>query len=616
MSRVVAGTLLSCSLSAFAVQPTFGTFFQPCICDGSAEEAISAAFTNRSGPSASSLHDVLVQYVRSFVETPSIPQNEKVILWSVMEMDDFSLARELMQAAESGVEVHFVTDGKSIEASEKILDAGSSSDAGDLTGPSRAGIEIERMRFLAESLERAGARLSWSKPEYQPEDGGFAPLMHEKVRIFARRDSRKKGAAALIPLSAYISTHNDTLSELQGDLKSGIPESKRRSGQLTRSDFIPGSFGNVQSAIVVRNAEMLQVLTRNFLKQESHYKKGIGRIADLPHVQPLDLSLANGDQIRMSFTFADSKSRNPNMDISDFINRNQESASVTLQHFVFSHKETADALESLSKTSHHTVTTVSDGHFAFRNYSRVRPMSGLFTLNPSKKGPWVVRPWDLHQRQLFHNFVFLSGTDKWHTKNSRVIYESENGQVRQRLWTGSLNLSANATSNKEVQIQIDSVTPQKLSMLIDDQRNALQSDGYLMPLAEGALMRRMVAVSRPSGAKIAISNAKTRKAFSRFCESVGAVLSFSPRLRLDFSLFSFFGQAPRWLSALKTFYIEAGASGTQATDTLNLVESDLDQVGDDFVPTYERLELMLSVTEMSDKMTPEIRSYVSQVLHE
>ncbi len=460
-------------------------FSKPCLCDDSTQEAIPALWSNWNQPQRYfDFLSLLANSIDDFTADKNIPNKEKLILWSIYELGTFDVANALIRARKAGVEVRVVTDGKSVRMPPKNHpNYYNYRDRGVLT------------RAVYQDLVNAGVSVSFSTPEWTPQSTLFPPLMHEKVRVFAQ-----KSAKGLLPLVAYVSTHNDTYSDTIGDPLATVTMERMKKGPLQRSEIAPLSFGNVQLSFVIRHAVLIQNLIANFLIQEKVYGQGTGRISQVPDTKPAAYSMKDGSRIVLSYTNGKPNGFNPNMLQAQFImDHRTQMQSALLTEFVFSHTKTEQALLELVKANPAIRLQVAiDGNFAFQDYSMGRSMAGLYTVQGFRSDSNVLYPWAKEIRKNTYALSFNSHQDKLHLKNSIYSYKNAQGAFRYRIYTGSTNLSGNAASNREISFEIDTSSPH-FAKVMYAQWGLLIKDPFMRPLAKEALLNRLMASARAAG---------------------------------------------------------------------------------------------------------------------
>ncbi len=590
--------ILSYPALALVQQAWRAEYSDACECDSSLDEAISAHFSNRlpDPDKVAHLLDVETSLIDGFVASKKIPNSKKVILWSVYELGAYDIANALIRAANAGVEVHVMTDGKSVTKKPEDLVLKDNKDKKEVD---RSVDRNALTRDIFALLKKNGKIiLSYSDPEWVPVSTGFSPLMHEKVRLFA-----KKKADALVPLFAYVSTHNDTFSDTIGDPLSGLDMDRLRKGKLKRSELVPDSSGNIQTSMIIRHNEILQSLTKNFLDQEKIYGLGKGRIFNVPNQDIATYKLEDGTSIRLFYTYAKrTTAYNPNILQADFITKmasgesNEKIVEVNMTEFVFSYGKVGEALKLLQTRNPAPLDIAVDGNFAILYYSRARPMAGLFTV---VSGRPIDYPWPKDARRLVNTTYYKSGQDKLHVKNTFIHYTDESGNDRYLVFTGSINLSSNAVSNKELGFEIDSPSDSvfRVNKLV---QQALKEEGRLRDVSEMALLYRLLGVARTFGTDLT-GNEEAERALKEFLRKLN-----SPSARAN---------SKAWLPILEKFYLDVGVAEEEISNILKDVSKNL-KLLPTFYPSLRNIEALLVLTEDKETLDPKTRRAVLNLFDE
>jgi hypothetical protein len=601
---------LSLTLSSFAHAAAWdASLLKPCVCDQNFDQAIPRVFANRlTSDHEANFLGVESELIDSFTAAKTLANSDKYIFWSVYELGAYDVANSLIRAAHAGVHVQVVTDGKSVKLpSRSDRQYRSYQNRGEMT------------RDIYGLLTLAGVDVAYSNPEFKPVSTPYPPLMHEKVRIFGI----KKGNGVQ-PTFAYVSTHNDSYSDTIGDPIASLSRERLRKGDLKRSELVPDSFGNVQTAFIVRNSEILKSLYKNYRDQFITYGKGRGHIADLPEQDPLDVKLSDGSTIRVAYTYAKSHSSyNPNQEQADFVesaaarDSNIKIQSARLQQFVFSYAKVANALKDAASADAPKVEVLIDGNFAYQPYSQGRKMAGLFSVQTYRGAKPVDYPWPRALRNSVEVKAYVNGHDKLHTKNTIITYKKAS-EFRYRIYTGSLNLSSNGVSNKEVMFEFDTSSPSFASVM-DEQYKQLQSEGDLKPLAESALFMRLRQTAVSWGGKEIEDTPATVAAYKSFLKDVRPIANKSYD---SLNSLAFIGNGietlaqetlkqDAWTRSLSQFYDNVGAENL-SSDIVNDVQKNLNQTKT-FSPNVSNVELMMGLTEDKKSLSPAVRNAVLEL---
>lgn len=599
-------------------------YMEPCACDETLEQTIPAVFANRlPGGRETALLDNLVSLIDGFTKSQKISNDRKYIYWTVYELGAFDIVNALVRAQEAGVRVFLVTDGKSVltkpPAPPKSPPTDEDADDGDQTQGATVGILQDRHLLTREAistLRKAGVQISYSDPEFEPISTSYPPIMHEKVRIFATRPSNR-----IEPLFAYVSTHNDTYSETVGDPLAKLNLDRLKRGKLTREDLEPGSRGNIQTAFILRNQKILQSLLKNARDQVETYKQGKGRIVQVENQKPQTFELGDGTRIRLTYTYAKSRSAyNPNIQIKEFFDylgrEANGSAQVRghIQQFVFSYSGASETLKDfLTQNPKSSLRVWIDGSFAFEPYSQGRKMAGLYTVRTYSKRNPIDFPWRKELRSRVQSLAYVNTNDKLHTKNASFKYlEPHSGKVRHRIYTGSLNLSSNAVSNKEVFFEID--TPSKsFAELLESQAQFVEGEGYLRSVAEGSLFRRVrKAADVLAGQKVVENDPRVQTAFNRFLQMLTKSQKEDFLAQLNFGNNYYFLESdftePAWLESMGDIYEVAGADKAEELVTES-VRKNLQQTKR-FYASVPSVDILMHITENEQKIDPEVRQAI------
>ena len=589
-------------------------YISPCVCDGSLREAFPKLFANRL-PQDQEAHflEVATDLIDGFVKAPGATPSQKYIYWSVYEFNAYDIVNALIRASQAGVNVQVVTDGKSVvmppeDASPQVA-ATPQNDRNFLT------------RDVYKVLVDAGISVVYSNPEFKPISTSFPPIMHEKIRLFA-----VKNDAGITPVVGYVSTHNDTFSDTIGDPIASLSLDRIRQGQLSRSDLDPYSRGNVQNSFIVRHAGMLALLMKNFNDQYKLYGKGTGRIANVPQRDPAHFELGDGSHVTIAFTYGQRESAyNPNQELSDFVDElsslggtqsNVQSApQINLQEFVFSYDKARDSLKNLVATNTDArIDVMIDGNFAYQSYSEGRPMSGLYTVRNGRTSNQIEMPWDSEARRSVKTYAYVNGADKLHSKSAWVHYKDAAGSDRFRMFTGSLNLSANGVSNKEVIFEIDSPSRDFVDILGAQNSYLLSSDPSVRPLAEAALFSRINSTLRAWGGKSAPRSRENLQKYSEFLAMLGArtldsrLNLFSNESDLTNPLAALAGRAS-WIAEFSKFLTSVSAGDTVVQKVVDDVSKNF-AAARSFEPNLANVEVLLVLTDDVKTIKPATRNAV------
>ncbi|MBS1983704.1 MAG: hypothetical protein JST16_05980 [Bdellovibrionales bacterium] len=571
----------------------------PCDCNTNLREAIPYAFANRlEGANTNDMIRVETDLIEGFTNDTTVANSKKVILWTVMELGHYELLNALKGALAAGVEVRLVLDGKYVVApppadvpgDEELAPAKDGAPAKQPKGPSRS------LRFamdIAAQLQAAGATVSYSDPDWAHSHVQFPRLMHEKVRIFGIKARRK-----VTPFFAYVSTHNDSYSDTQGDVLPSVPDAKVQAGHLQPEDFVKGANGNVQTSFILRDAKLLANLLQNYLDEEKVYGQGTGSIADVPRQEPELETLADGSTIQLAYTYGAKDGPNPNQAIADFLQGFASSLkkgprlnTAYLQEFVFAFAPVNEALAAAANHSAVSLNALVDWHYVTQEDSDIRAMAGLYTIRGGQKNARVDQPWSDDLLSRVSAKTFVDGHDLLHTKNSSFTYTDARGIARRRVYTGSLNLSQNGASNKEVSFEIDSAQSHDLFAVMDAQRQALEHAPQIFSVVDQALLGRMAALVNHSGAHLALTP-DVRTAYAAFVQR-----ALDPRTQSE------------WLTALSDFYAATGVKD----EVVQLVMTELRKnlaAAPKFRPTMANLEVMCLLSTNPKSLAPAERQAI------
>lgn len=562
-------------------------YLEPCDCRGSLEEAIPQVLSNHSPLRQNAVfNEILPNLIRAYAFDTSVPAAEKGIFWTVYELGSQDIVNALIEAKAAGLRVELITDGKSIlNNPEGAVD------------PSRS-FQRELLFDAYRRLRAAGVRVVYSNPDWNPSGNLYPRIMHEKIRIFARKiRSRWR------PLFAYVSTHNDTYSEMLGDPLESLSPERMREGHLLSTELLEGSRGNVQTSFIVRNVDLLKELWTNYQAQAELYGQGRGNIKELTPRPPLEISLGDGTKIVMAFTFGRRSAFNPNERQAKFItdlatDPELNTTRVRLTQFVFTYGKVEDALKVLAQSEAKPIEAIVDARAAFEAYTQARAMAGLFSVTDYRPGNYIDYPWKKDLRKKIFLKTYSHKHDRLHLKNSYIRYRRGDEPVRFRIYTGSLNLSSNGSANKEVAFEIDTPSTH-FARVMENQWNQLQTEGSLYNFADEALLSRLKGVGQRFGVRI--ENApEARASLQSFLTAIG-----QPNLP---DIISAPFVRPEWMSSLGEFYGNVGASALERDRILNDVDANLQQVNR-FYPSLSNLEVFLNLSQKAD-MLPSVRAAI------
>ncbi len=570
---------------------------EPCSCQESFDKAIPAIFANRrQSAQDAAFNEILPNLVRRYADENSVPAREKAIFWTVYELGSADIVNALLYAHARGLKVEVLTDGKSL-----IQNPGSDGD--------ERSFQRQMLKDAADRLRAAGVTVRYSNPDFTPRGNLYPRIMHEKIRLFARKIRNRWQ-----PLFAYISTHNDSYSEMRGDPLESLSMERIREGRLLDEEMIAGSRGNVQTSFILREQRLLQEIFANFRAQMTLYGLGVGHIQDLPQRKPLVVDLEDGTQIRMGFTFGRRSALNPNEWQAQFYDQlSAEGASVQanirLTEFVFTYGKVEEALKTLVGTQSPPIVALVDQRSAFQPYTQARAMAGLFSLTDYIPSRPIDYPWKKSLREKVIVKSYNHPHDRLHLKNSLIRYRRGRAAERYRIYTGSLNLSSNGAANKEIFFEIDTASKRFLKVM-DDQWEGLSAEGNIKDFAMEALLNRLKGVG-----------SQQSWIFKDEVVVEDSLRIFMGRLAgaaLDASLPTLFPnpQAPqrlRWVNALGEFYKNA----TTAVDPellLSEVELNLAETVR-FYPGLSNVEFFLNLNHKPD-MSPAIRQAILNLYQE
>lgn len=597
--------------------PWKSEFLEPCECSSSLEEAVPFVLANRLPEKFETpFLPNLVKLIDGFAADPGMPQDRKYIYWTVYELGAFDIVNALARARQAGVQVFLVTDGKSILTKPAKKEKADDEEEENLNPKESVSILQDRHLLTREAfkvLQKAGVKIAFSDPEFEPLSTSYPPIMHEKVRIFAVRPANK-----IVPVLGYVSTHNDTYSETVGDPLPSLDLERLKQGKLLRSEIEKGSRGNIQTALVIRHEGILQSLLKNARDQFEVYRQGKGRIHDVENQKPTEFELQDGTKIKLSYTYAKTRSAyNPNSQIKEFIKERLETASNEkfnghIQQFVYSFGGASETLKDFVEANTNSKFNVwIDGSFAFEPYSQGRKMAGLFTVLTYRKKAPIDFPWKKELRTRVRSLAYVHPNDKLHTKNAHFKYEAAGGE-RHRIFTGSLNLSSNGVSNKEVFFEIDTQSD-KISKVLDLQAQYIEAEGFLRPLSERALFKRVrKTANNVSGEEIKESDPKVIRAFDAFLGKLGK--SASDQFLKSMDMMSVFEVSkmnlaePEWLKAMGEFYDRVGAEKA-VNPIFQSVRENLNKTSK-FFPTVPTVDILLHITENQENIEPEVRQAI------
>jgi hypothetical protein len=100
-----------------------------------------------------------------------------------------------------------------------------------------------------------------------------------------------------------------------------------------------------------------------------------------------------------------------------------------------------------------------------------------------------------------------------------ITYSTLEGSERYRIFTGSLNLSANGVSNKEVFFEIDTQDA-RWPTILKEQDDAMMQAGELEVLSQAALFNRLMGSAFTCGYRRPVDH-ETKSAFRDFLENLG-----------------------------------------------------------------------------------------------
>jgi hypothetical protein len=597
-------------------------FIKPCVCDSSFEKAFPKVFANRVNTAKEAKFlKITTDLIKGFVEAEGVANSKKHIYWTVYELGAFDIVNALVEAKRAGVQVVVVTDGKSVipkPASdlslEPNIDLGKKGDDDEIPVAPLLADRHLLTKEAFKTLKAAKIPVAYSDPEFKPVSTPYPPIMHEKIRLFAVEKAGK-----IVPTFAYISTHNDTYSETIGDPLTTVPLERLKEGQLTSQELDPRSKGNVQTAFILRHSGLLYELLQNTLTQVTTYKNGKGRIFDIPMREPTELTLGDGTRVQLSFTYARKRPTfNPNEGLKNFISElneepvNSVKANIHLQQFVFSYGGASEVLKDFFEKHGENVSmdVWVDGNFALEAYSQARKMSGMYTVLTYRKDSPIEYPWKKSIRQNIDGRTYANSFDKLHTKNTYIKYrKADQAEDRYFIMTGSLNLSSNGVSNKELFFVIDTPS-RKFIDLMESQAEFLRNEGFLKPIDDTALFQRIKSTAKKMAGVSFKDEQRAYQAYDGFLKVLEkgrddfriSNLMISPMS--DFSNVSTF----RWVNALATFLENAGAEQaiTPLTQDLNRNLKEVNK----FYPSVPSVEILLHLSDQKETVDPKVRNAI------
>ncbi len=626
-AKLVARWLGTLCLSSLAAQAQASVsrawnsdYINPCQCDASFEESFPQIFANRlPEKDEAQFLKITTNLIQEFTESSEIENSKKYIFWTVYELGAFDVVNALVAAKNAGVNVFVITDGKSVVEKPKETDADTEAEEDESESKTQAVMPWVADRHLLtkeayKTFVKAKIPVAYSNPEFDPISTPYPPIMHEKTRMFAVKVGSK-----IVPTFAYVSTHNDTYSETIGDPLTTVKLERLKKGNLSSKELDPRSKGNVQTSFILRHQEILKVVLDNIVDQLNIYKNGKGRIFDIPNKEPQNFELKDGTKVNLSFTYGKRRPTfNPNENIKNFVGElvlepaNSVKADIHLQQFVFSYGGASDNLKSLFEKHNESVKANIwvDGNFAFEPYSQARKMAGMYTILTYRKDMPIEYPWKKQTRENINALAYVNNFDKLHTKNSFIAYQTRHmTRERFKIYTGSLNLSSNGVSNKEMFFVIDTDSPLFIKTM-KKQREFLGKEGYLKPIDDSGLFLR---IKRTSKKLAGVSFSNEEDAYTAYYDFLKVIDkkarnyiqdTFTLKPYLDLSSIN----AYKWIDALGEFLNSVGAEKAVEPITLD-IQKNLKET-EKFFPSVSSVDIMLHLTEQSETLDPKVRQSV------
>jgi len=333
---------------------------------------------------------------------------------------------------------------------------------------------------------------------------------------------------------------------------------------------------------------------------------------------PTEIELGDGTKVQLSFTYARKKAKgiiNPNEGLKNFLAdltlepQNSIAAEIHFQQFVLSYGGASETIkEFLEKhTKNVSMNVWVDGNFSLEWYSQARKMAGLYTVFKNAKSVYVERPWWYKTRENIEARTYDNNFDKLHTKNTYIAYrKASQNEDRFFITTGSLNYSANGISNKELHFVIDTPSS-KFVDLMRAQAKFIETEGYLRPIDDAALFRKIKSTSKKMAGVSIKDEAHVFEAFDDFLKVLNKGKEQFVMNSLMMSPFSELSDDSsfQWVNSLGTFLEDVGAEKAAGPLKVDL-KKNLNEV-QKFYPSVSSVEILLNLSEQSENPDPKLR---------
>ena len=461
---------------------------------------------NVDGQVGQDLTEDLVRRVDAYIALDSIPNHKKILIMIAYGVGDSRIADALVRARRAGF-------GKVV----LMMDLA----------------RALKPSFLAD--ERFHSRFAES-PYKSNSDG---TLLDEAVAVQTLLQQDFKFAIGDAANGPYLISsppiHNESIVErpplyhLKGLVLAADGEvpGKNEIQQIILSTHNPTNAVRNNRALVLREPILVDAFLRGIKTQIDVYARG-GRIKDVPEQAPTRVEYARGlDSVELRWT--DGK-YDINWDIAKSLERFNTGGGRVVgfygSWFAPTYRPILESLRSVmeANTDLSPLVVSDDGFTDVTGWGITPPMAGfdVLSLSRTQMKPFAdklaarVRAY-VYQRNAINletgQTVFQLSEegpprDRWvhHDKTTVIVYENGAGERRAKLWTGSMNPSANY-HNAEVQLVFDMGADEPLIQQVIRSIEALpeQEPGYCVPIEMGVFRNAIGRITGHTDREIDIS---------------------------------------------------------------------------------------------------------------